>query len=273
MTPGAVAGVLGIGLGVAWATVTVTFLIARRRNRYDTIDTAWGAGFALIAVCALSLVRPAFGEVAPPGVAGWLAAVLTVVWGVRLALHLHLRNRVKPEDPRYREMLARARRFPAGRMYFRVYLTQALVMWFVALPVQLAQFGGSARHPLSAAALWVGLFVWLVGFAFEAVGDEQLRRFRNRPENAGAVLRTGLWRYTRHPNYFGDACVWWGLYLIACHHQIGVFTLLSPVLMTWLLARGSGKPLLERDIAERRPDYADYVRRTSGFVPWPPKRS
>ncbi|WP_092981315.1 DUF1295 domain-containing protein [Actinopolyspora lacussalsi] len=246
--------------------------MARVRNRYDTIDTAWGTGFALIAVCALALVRPVSGDSEQPGVAGWLATVLTVVWGVRLALHLHLRNRTKPEDPRYREMLAKARRFPAGRMYFRVYLTQALVMWFVALPVQLAQFGGSARHPLSAAVLWAGVFVWLVGFAFETVGDEQLRRFRNRPENSGAVLRMGLWRYTRHPNYFGDACVWWGLYLIACHHQVGVLPLLSPVLMTWLLARGSGKPLLERDIVERRPDYADYVRRTSGFVPLPPKR-
>ncbi|SDP49301.1 Steroid 5-alpha reductase family enzyme [Actinopolyspora xinjiangensis] len=272
MNPGTVAGVVGLGSVVAWATVTVTFLVARRRGRYDTIDTAWGVGFALIAVCSLMLVRAGFAGAVPSGGPGWLATILTVVWGGRLALHLHLRNRGKPEDPRYREMAAKARRFPAGRMYFRVYLTQALVMWFVALPVQFAQFGGAGQHPASGVAVWVGICVWLLGFVFETVGDEQLRRFRSRPENVGEVLRTGLWRYTRHPNYFGDACVWWGLYAIACHQPAGAATLLSPVLMTWLLANGTGKPLLERDIARRRPDYAAYVRRTSGFLPLPPKR-
>jgi steroid 5-alpha reductase family enzyme len=119
---------------------------------------------------------------------------------------------------------------------------------------------------------WVGVAVWLVGFAFETVGDHQLQRFRNDPDSKGKVLDTGLWRYTRHPNYFGDACVWWGLSLVAFSAWPGILTLLSPVAMTWLLAKGTGKPLLEKGIAERRPGYTDYVRRTSGFFPLPPRR-
>jgi steroid 5-alpha reductase family enzyme len=142
-------------------------------------------------------------------------------------------------------------------------------MWFVSLPVQVAMFEqGEANW-----ATWAGVLLWLVGFTFETVGDLQLTRFRNDPAMKGQVLDTGLWRYTRHPNYFGDACVWWGLSLIAFSSWPGVLTILSPLLMTWLLAKGTGKPLLEKDMASRRPGYADYVRRTSGFVPLPPKKS
>lgn len=132
----------------------------------------------------------------------------------------------------------------------------------------------TARHDRRLGfSAWSGLAVRAVGFAFEVVGDAQLRRFRAAdPANRGRVLRTGLWRYTRHPNYFGDACVWWGLYLLACHHLPGVLTVVSPVLMTWLLARGTGKPMLERHMLDHRPEYADYVRRASGFLPMLPKR-
>jgi steroid 5-alpha reductase family enzyme len=115
--------------------------------------------------------------------------------------------------------------------------------------------------------------VWTVGFVFESVGDRQLTRFRNDPDSEGQVMDRGLWRCTRHPNYFGDAVVWWGLFLFAAHHWIGLLTVVAPVLMTFTLAKGTGKPLLEKDMASRRPGYTDYVRRTSGFVPWPPKET
>lgn len=263
------AGLAGFGALAALVTVTVAFLVALWRGRYDTVDTAWGLGFVLIAVCSMLLVMAGFGGARPAVPAAIVATTATTVWGARLAIHLHLRNRSRAEDPRYREIAARGGK---ARMFFRVYLTQGVVMWFVSLPVQFAQcrgLDGSAAGP----ALWAGLVVWGVGFVFESVGDEQLRRFRADPANRGRVLDRGLWRYTRHPNYFGDACVWWGLFLMACHHVPGAFTVLSPVVMTWLLARGTGKPLLERDIRQRRPDYADYVRRTSGFLPLPPKRA
>ncbi|WP_208720356.1 DUF1295 domain-containing protein [Amycolatopsis circi] len=251
---------LGLTGGVTLAAVTLTFGIARLRHRYDTIDTFWGLGFALVAVVSFP-----FGS-------GLLAlrlttAALTVIWGVRLAVHLHLRNRGKPEDPRYQQILERAGPNPGVRIFVQTYLMQAVVLWFVSLPVQFAMSGTGFG-----VTAWLGVAVWLLGFAFETIGDEQLRRFRANPENRGQVLDTGLWHYTRHPNYFGDACVWWGLYLLACSTWPGAAMILSPIAMTFTLARGTGKPMLEKGMRQTRPGYADYIARTSGFLPLPPKK-
>ncbi|NHD16172.1 MULTISPECIES: DUF1295 domain-containing protein [unclassified Actinopolyspora] len=249
-----------LAFGTAVLVVVLTFGVARLRGRYDTIDSAWGAGFAVIAVVGFTAAPSGPGS-------ALLVTVLVAVWGVRLSVHIHLRNAARGEDHRYRAMLAKARSRPLARMFFRVYLTQAAVMWFVSLPVVFAQ-----HQPNGVGVLGVlGALVWCFGFVFEVVGDEQLRRFTADPANAGRVLDSGLWRYTRHPNYFGDACVWWGLYLLAAQHAPGAATVLSPVLMTWLLARGTGKPLTERHLRESRPGYAAYVERTSGFLPLPPK--
>ncbi|OLT40335.1 hypothetical protein BJF85_25205 [Saccharomonospora sp. CUA-673] len=256
--PHAVLASLAVALGV----ITVTFAVARVRGRYDTIDSAWGAGFAVIAVAEFVVEPRGFGG-------ALMLTVLTVVWGVRLSVHIHRRNVAGGEDRRYREMFARGRRRPVLRMFVRVYLTQALVMWFVALPVVVGQQQPDSFGPLAVA----GVMVWCCGFAFEVIGDRQLRRFKADPASSGAVLDTGLWRYTRHPNYFGDACVWWGLYLIAAQQLPGAATVLSPLLMTWLLARGSGKPITERHLAATRPGYRAYIERTSGFFPLPPKKT
>jgi steroid 5-alpha reductase family enzyme len=253
-------GTLAITAAATLLGVSGTFGIALARKRYDTIDTFWGLGFAIIA-----LVSSLSGD-GPLSVRLTVTA-LTVVWGVRLAAHLHLRNHKAPEDPRYVRMAERAGPRPAARIFVRVYLVQAVVLWFVSLPVQFAQFG-TGFGVLG----WLGVALWLTGFAFEAIGDEQLRRFKADPASRGKVLDTGLWRYTRHPNYFGDACVWWGLYLLACSTWPGAATVLSPVAMTYTLARGTGKPLLEKGLLRSRPGYARYVERTSGFFPLPPKR-
>ncbi|MBB1156423.1 MULTISPECIES: DUF1295 domain-containing protein [Amycolatopsis] len=251
---------LGLTAGVTLVAVTLTFGIARLRRRYDTIDTFWGLGFALVAVVSFP-----FGS--GPLALRLTTAALTVVWGVRLAVHLHLRNRGKPEDPRYQQIAERAGPNPGARIFVRTYLMQAVVLWFVSLPVQFAMSGTGFG-----VTAWLGVAGWLVGFVFETVGDEQLRRFRANPANRGRVLDTGLWRYTRHPNYFGDACVWWGLYLLACSTWPGAATILSPVAMTFTLARGTGKPMLEKGMRQTRPGYADYIARTSGFLPLPPKK-
>nr|WP_189158719.1 DUF1295 domain-containing protein [Lentzea pudingi] len=248
-----------ISFVVVLALLSLLFLYADSRKRYDLIDSVWGPGFAVIAVVTLLF---ADGEPTRQ----WLVAALTVVWGLRLGVHIHSRNRGKDEDPRYQDILRRAKGNPRLHMY-RVYLLQAVLMWIVSLPVQAAQHLSAPFGVLD----WLGTGVWLVGFAFEAVGDWQLSRFRAHPANKGAVMDRGLWRYTRHPNYFGDSVVWWGLYLFALHSWLGALTIVSPVVMTWLLAKGSGKPLLEKDIVSRRPGYAEYVRRTSGFFPLPPK--
>ncbi|SMD12449.1 DUF1295 domain-containing protein [Lentzea albidocapillata] len=248
-----------ISLVVVLVLLSGLFLYADSRKRYDLIDSVWGPGFAVIAVITLL-----FAEGEPTR--QWVVTVLTVVWGLRLGVHIHSRNRGKDEDPRYQDMLRRAKGNPRLRMY-RVYLLQAVLMWIVSLPVQAAQHLSAPFGVLD----WVGTGVWMVGFVFEAVGDWQLSRFRADPANKGAVMDRGLWRYTRHPNYFGDSVVWWGLYLFALHSWLAALTIIGPVIMTWLLAKGSGKPLLEKDIVSRRPGYAEYVRRTSGFIPLPPK--
>ncbi|WP_433041180.1 DUF1295 domain-containing protein [Dactylosporangium sp. CS-033363] len=254
---------LAATLGAALAVVLVFFAVGTATNRHRVVDVAWGTGFAAVALTGLLLShgRGADGT-------RWLVTALTVGWGLRLSIHIGRRSRGAPEDPRYDELLAKAK---GSRMWYAlrsIYLLQGLTLWFVSLPVQAAQYYGRGLTPWAA----IGAALWLLGFAFETVGDRQLDRFRADPAGRGRVLDTGLWRYSRHPNYFGDACVWWGLYALAALAWPGPLTVLSPLLMTWLLAAKTGKPLLERHLTERRPGYAAYVARTSGFVPWPPRR-
>jgi len=247
------------------AMLGATFLVALKVGKHAVVDVTWGLGFAGIAVASyvFSLASDSSDHTR-----GLLVAALTAVWGVRLGTHIALRSRGKGEDPRYEALMQRAPGNPNLFALRRVYLTQGATMWFVSLPVQVAVF----ETPALGVVAWIGIGVWAVGFFFETVGDWQLTRFRNDPDSSDQVLDTGLWRYTRHPNYFGDACVWWGLSLIAFDAWPGVLTVLSPIAITWLLARGTGKPLLEKDMHDRRPGYAEYVRRTSGFVPLPPKK-
>ena len=241
------------------AVMAFVLLRVRRTGRVDVIDTVWGGTFAAIATVGLGVTWQS-----DDNALRLLLTVLTVVWGVRLALHIGLRNRGAQEDKRYAELFDRhdGPRIRVAAAW--VCLPQAAGLWFISLPVQLAQTSTASPDIFAAA----GVAVWLVGMAFETGGDFQLERFRADPANRGRVLDTGFWRYTRHPNYFGDACVWWGLYLVACTSSIAAFAVTSPIAMTWLLVRGTGKPLMERHLADR-PDYAEYVRRTSGFLPLP----
>jgi steroid 5-alpha reductase family enzyme len=250
-------------LAVFVAALAVAVLV--RGGRHDGIDVVWGAGFAVVAVVTL-LLAPGDGDL-------WrqlLITVLTCLWGLRLAWHIGRRNHGKPEDQRYVDIAAKARGSVTLHMFTRIYLVQAVILWVVSLPVQLGQYG-SASGVLATVVTVLGVVSWLVGFTFETVGDAQLAAFKADPASRGQVMDRGLWRYTRHPNYFGDAAVWWGLTLLALHHAAGLIGLVSAALMTWLLARGTGAKLLESTIGERRPGYVDYVRRTSGFLPLPPR--
>ena len=225
------------------------------------VDPVWGPAFGVVALAVLaSRSTVHVGHV--------LVAALTLVWGGRLGIHLALRKaRESGEDRRYAAL--RARRPTTFWIYslFVVFGLQGVLVGLVGLPIE---FLPSARSGLS--WLWVpGVLVWALGFGFETIGDAQLTAFKADPANRGKVMDRGLWRYTRHPNYFGDACVWWGLWLVALSAGTPVWTVVGPLVMTWLLARGSGKPTLERDIAERRPDYVRYIETTSGFVPLPPR--
>jgi steroid 5-alpha reductase family enzyme len=197
-----------------------------------------------------------------------LIACVVAIWGARLSIHLLVRNAGKEEDFRYAAMRAkRGHRFWLTSLV-TVFLLQGLRVWVVSLPVQLSAI---PDRPLGWLAI-VGAIMWAIGVVFETIGDTQLMRFKANPGSRGQVLNTGLWRYTRHPNYFGDFLVWWGIFLIAAESGAGAWGVAGPLLMTLLLVKVSGAGLLEKDIAVRRPGYADYVRRTSGFIPRPPKR-
>ena len=240
-----------------------------RGGRHDGVDVLWGASFGVVAVVTL-IASSGYGD----GWRRWLVTVLTVLWGTRLAWHIGRRNHGKPEDPRYRTLLAKAPGNPNLYALRTIYLLQGVLIWLISLPVQLAQYShGDTLLGGTELASWVGVALWLIGMVFESVGDAQLARFRADPATNGQVMNRGLWRYTRHPNYFGDACVWWGLTLLAFHYPVGIIALLSAAAMTFLLTRGSGARLLESTISQRRPGYADYISRTSGFFPLPPRRT
>ncbi len=245
------------------ALLTVTWLVGRAQRRHQVIDAAWGMGFVVIATISF-LLSAGHGDVGRR----WLLLVLTALWGVRLAVYLAWRMRDGHEDPRYAAMLGVVG--PERRNTYalkRVYLPQAIVLFLVSMVQQVGMF---ETGPLTWVA-WLGVAVWVVGMFFEVVGDAQLAAFKADPSKRGTILDTGVWAWTRHPNYFGDTAVWWGLWLVTASSWPGVMTLLSPVLMTWALAFRTGKPLTESRMVDR-PGFAEYVARTSGFLPMPPKR-
>ncbi|MGW5328012.1 DUF1295 domain-containing protein [Streptomyces sp. NPDC004014] len=253
-----------------WAAITVliivlgTFAIALAAGMHRVVDIAWGTAFAAVAVVTFS-VSGGQGDPARR----LLVTGLTVVWGLRLAVHIARRGRGHGEDPRYEAMLDRARGNRSLYALRTIYLLQGALVWLVSLPVQAAQYTPRPLSPLA----WAGAAVWAVGLFFEAVGDAQLARFKADPANRGRILDQGLWRLTRHPNYFGDFCVWWGLFLVACDGgwQAATVSLVSPLVMSGLLISGSGKRLLDRHMAGR-PGWDAYQARTSAFFPRPPRR-
>ncbi|MEW2164700.1 DUF1295 domain-containing protein [Streptomyces sp. NPDC007084] len=260
---GAFAPNLGLAAAAALAVMLATFAAAVRKGLHRIVDVAWGIAFTAVALVSL-LASAGEGDL----VRRVLVTVLTAVWGLRLAAHIARRGRGHGEDPRYDALLAKA---PGNRDLYAlrmVYLLQGALVWLVSLPVQAAQYVPGRPSGFA----WAGVALWACGFLFETVGDAQLARFKADPANKGKVMDRGLWSWTRHPNYFGDFCVWWGLFLFTCDSAAAAaLSLISPLVMSYLLTKGSGKPMLERHMAER-PGYAEYVDHTSGFFPLPPKR-
>ena len=244
---------------VVAALMLILWLVSIALEDVSIIDPAWGPAFALVAlVCA----------VGGTGGTRWLLLGLTAAWGLRLGYHLARRKLAEPaEDRRYAAMREReGSRFVVWSLVW-IFGFQGLLVVIVSLPIQVA----ATSHASLTAAVIPGVLLFAVGLGFEAIGDAQLTRFKAQPDSKGKVMDRGLWRYTRHPNYFGDFCVWWGLWLVALTAGGTWWTAVGPIVMTVLLTRVSGKALLERDMASRRPGYADYVARTSGFLPLPPR--
>ena len=255
---------LAFGLFTVAAVMAVTLWLAMRKEKLTIVDTAWGLGFIIFAV--VSLFVTGYGE-GMPGPQMFLF-LLVLVWGARLAIHLQVRNSGKGEDPRYQQ-LAEADGRPFAQVALRrVFVPQGVAMWLVATPVMV----GMNNEGTGTVQAWLGLVVWAVGMVFETVGDWQLAAFKSDPDNEGKVMDRGLWQYTRHPNYFGDACVWWGIWIVAASSWAGVASIVGPIAMTVFLTRVTGVPLNEKGMRENKPGYDEYVRRTSAFIPMPPKK-
>jgi steroid 5-alpha reductase family enzyme len=242
------------------AALFALWLLSLRLRDSSIVDIFWGAGFVIIAWVTRASATGASARSA-------LLLALVTLWGLRLAAYLAYRNIGKGEDPRYVAMRARhGDKWPL-RSLFIVFALQGALMWIISLPVQatLRSPLPEALGPLDA----LGALLALAGVFFEGVGDLQLARFKRDPDNRGKVMDRGLWRYTRHPNYFGDFLVWWGLYALALASG-NPWTVIGPALMSFLLLRVSGVTLLEKSM-RKRPGYDEYVRRTSAFFPWPPR--
>lgn len=257
---------MGEAMLVSAMTIAVvmvcTWLVSVAIRNASIVDIVWGAGFAVNA-WVLALTQDA------DGARQVLMAVLVGVWGMRLAGYLARRNLGHGEDWRYQAMRKKiGARFPLVSLV-TVFGLQGVLMWTVSLPVM---FANADASPTIGPLAVMGIMVWLVGFAFEAVGDYQLARFKRNPDNAGKVMDQGLWSLTRHPNYFGDALLWWGIGIAAAETGSGVIGFIGPAVMTFLLMRVSGVPILEKSLNRRREGYAEYVARTSGFIPRPPKK-
>jgi len=253
--------IYGVALVVILGCMTLLWLVSLWLKNSSIVDIFWGTGFVIANWVYFALTPDGFP------LRKWLIGILVTIWGLRLSLHILRRNWGKPEDFRYQVWRREAGSRWWWLSFFRVFLLQGILMWIISVPLLTAQHGAKPAHLILFDIL--GVIVWGIGFFFESVGDLQLAHFKADPANKGKVMDRGVWRYTRHPNYFGDSAQWWGYYLIAAFAG-GWWTLFSPILMTLFLLRVSGVALLEKTL-EKRPGYQEYIRKTSAFIPWFPR--
>lgn len=262
---------LAVNAAILIALVLIQWAISVKINDVSFIDAFWGAGMGILAVTSW-LHLPGGGG---PGQLGTLIMVMTAAWGFRLGIYLFLRWRKHGEDRRYRKMLENPREKGQFVSYAltRVWLMQAVLLFVVSSPAQVGILASPEPAPIGKLA-WAGFALWCVGVFFEWVGDWQLARFKADPANKGYVLDKGLWRYTRHPNYFGDFCAWWGIWLTcaAAGWEYAAATVIGPLFLSYTLTSWSGVPLLEKNLHRTKGNqYAIYERRTSAFFPMPPR--
>ena len=243
--------------------VTILWIVSLILRDAGIVDIFWGAGFVVSNWLYFALVPTGFLA------RKWLISSLVTIWGLRLSLHILLRNWGKPEDFRYHKWREEAGAKWWWQSLFRVFLLQGLLLWIISAPLLAAQIGAAPDRLMLLD--FAAVTLWAVGFFFEAVGDWQLAHFKTDPANRGKVLNAGVWRYTRHPNYFGDAAQWRGYYLVAAAAG-GYWTIFSPIIMTGLLLRVSGVALLEKSLAKTKPGYREYIETTSAFIPWFPHK-
>jgi steroid 5-alpha reductase family enzyme len=253
---------LPIGLWIL-GLMSILWVISLTLKNSSIVDIFWGTGF--IITSWIAFVR----TIETVGPRDWLIVILVTIWGLRLSLYVLRRNAGKGEDFRYAKWRNEAGSSWWWKSYFKVFLLQGLIMWVVAAPLTAIQLPG-ANEGLGILD-YLGIVVWAFGFFFEVVGDAQLAKFKANRDKKEKLLNTGVWRYTRHPNYFGDSAQWLGFYIIALSSGAW-WTIISPILMTYLLVKVSGVAMLERTLKNTKPEYEDYAQKTNAFIPWFPKK-
>jgi len=251
-----------INLTAVILMMMIGWLLSLVLKNVTVVDSLWGLGFIIIVWLTFFLTDGFFGR-------KLLIALLVTVWGLRLSGYLTWRNWGKAEDPRYGSWREKSGRHFWIVSLFKVFLLQSVFLWAISLSLQ---YGMASKTP--ATITWLdlcGVSLWTVGFIFEAVGDWQLAAFKSNPANKGKVMDRGLWAYTRHPNYFGECLIWWGIFLIALSAPTSWWTILSPLTITAVLLKMTGIPLTEKTMISHRPGYNEYIQRTNAFIPWFPK--
>jgi steroid 5-alpha reductase family enzyme len=255
--------VFGLNLTAVILMMILGWFLSLILKNVTVVDSLWGLGFVLIAWLTFFLTDGFLGR-------RLLIALLVTVWGLRLSIYLSRRNWGKGEDPRYGSWREKSGKHFWIVSLFKVFLLQSLFLWAISLSLQ---YGAVSKTP--AMITWLdlcGLSLWMVGFIFEAVGDWQLAAFKSNPANKGKVMDRGLWAYTRHPNYFGECLMWWGIFVMAFSTPNSWWTVLSPLIITAVLLKMTGIPLTEKTIVAHRPGYKEYIQRTPAFIPWFPKK-
>jgi len=242
---------------------TILFAVAQILKNNSIVDSFWGPSFLLVALYTLLVSNE-------PGIRSYVLTAMVLIWSLRLFFHITVRNWNKPEDFRYINMRKRwGDSFPMLKAYLHVFVLQGALSFIVGLPI--ISTNSSFMQSLTLTG-YIGIVIWVIGFLFESVGDKQLKSFKAKPENKGKLMTEGLWAYTRHPNYFGDAAQWWGIFLVSLRELNDLPFIISPIIMTLLLLFVSGVPLLEKKYKDRE-DFKAYARRTSKFFPWFPKKA
>lgn len=249
---------------VIFALMLVLWLVSLLLRNSSIVDIFWGFGFVLSAWVYYYLTPDGFI------IRKLLIAGLATIWGLRLTIHVLTRNWGKPEDFRYQKWRNESGKVWWIKSLFQVFILQGFLMWIISTPLLAAQY---SNLPASLTLFdYLAVIIWIIGFYFETVGDLQLTKFRSNPANKGKILNTGVWHYTRHPNYFGDSAQWWGYYLFALAAG-GWWTIFSPIIMTLFLVKVSGVALLEKTMKDTKPGYREYMENTSAFIPWIPKNN
>lgn len=235
--------------------MTIIFLLAQGLQDNSIVDIGWGTGFIFITIFTLFAKETDFRKI--------LFSSLILIWGGRLSIYIFFRNRGRGEDFRYQNFRNKWNHFQL-RSYFQIFILQGLIMLIVSLPI--IRVNSAAPRSIGFYDT-IGLIFFLCGFLFEVIGDQQMSQFKKQPENAGKLMVTGLWQYTRHPNYFGEALLWWGIWLFAIPEVNGLFTIIAPITITLLLRFVSGVPMLEKKY-DGRPDWEAYKEKTPVFFPF-----